>query len=271
MTNAPSPLASPEPWDLVSAAYAEEVVPQFTLFAKDAWRLAALPRGARVLDVACGPGTLALLAAADGARVDAIDFSPKMVELLRAKVARDGIDGVDARVGDGQALPFADASYDGAFSMFGLMFFPDRARGFGELRRCLCDGGVAVVGSWQPMESSVPFLASVFEALRAHIPGLPFGNREAPLSDEDVFASELGAAGFRDIAVHAVTHSPEPLRTEEAWPMFVRTMAPLAMLSRKMGPAWPAVSERILGDLRARHGEGPQHIEMPAWIGVARK
>jgi len=45
------------------------------------------------------------------------------------------VTGVTAQVADGQALPFADGEFEAAFSMFGLMFFPDRAKGFAELRR----------------------------------------------------------------------------------------------------------------------------------------
>src|SRR5687768_15750521 len=97
----PSPLATPEPWDLVSGAYAEEIVPQFELFAADALRLADVKAGSKVLDVACGPGTLSLLAAGRGAKVDAIDFSPGMVERLRARLAQQKIDGVTVQVGDG--------------------------------------------------------------------------------------------------------------------------------------------------------------------------
>ena len=57
----PSPLATPEPWDLVAAGYTAEALPYFERFSRDALRLADLPAGARVVDVAAGPGTLSLL------------------------------------------------------------------------------------------------------------------------------------------------------------------------------------------------------------------
>jgi ubiquinone/menaquinone biosynthesis C-methylase UbiE len=142
-----SPLSGPAPWTLVASAYAAEVAPIFAWFAQKAIDLAALAPGARVLDVAAGPGTLSFLAARAGARVTAIDFSPAMIEKLRERASAEAV-AIESHVGDGQALPFAQASFDRAFSMFGLMFFPERILGFRELLRVLLPGGVAVVGSW---------------------------------------------------------------------------------------------------------------------------
>lgn len=267
----PNPLASPEPWNLVSQAYTDEVRPQFERFADDALRLGDVRAGARVLDVACGPGTLTARAARLGASVDAIDFSPGMIAHLRATLEREPELAVVATVGDGQNLPFAGATYDVAFSMFGLIFFPDRARGFAELRRCLKDGGLAIVSSWQSMDENVPFLAALFAALRVHLPGLPFGSQEAPLSKPDVFRDEMAAAGFRDVVVHDVRHASEFPSTAEGWASMERTMAPLAMLARKMGDAWPATSAKMLASLVEQFGEGAQSITLPAWIGVGRR
>jgi 2-polyprenyl-3-methyl-5-hydroxy-6-metoxy-1,4-benzoquinol methylase len=85
-----SALGTAEPWELVAPAYDAELVPDSTLYAQDAFaRLAPRP-GARVVDVASGPGTLSLVAAAAGARVSAIDISPLMVEALRARAAAAG-------------------------------------------------------------------------------------------------------------------------------------------------------------------------------------
>ncbi len=193
---APSPLATPMPWDLIAGAYEAEVLPQFEPFAREALRLAAPPPGARVADVACGPGTLALLAARAGFAVDAVDFSTEMVDRLEHRLRSGSIERVTARVGDGQALPFADGAYAGAFSMFGLMFFADRARGFAELRRILAPGARAVVSSWQPLET-VPAMAAMFGALRDTLSGT-FAQggapeqREMPLTTPEACRAEMG-------------------------------------------------------------------------------
>ena len=78
-----SALATAEPWDLVAVNYAAESLPYFEAFSRAALRLAALPPKARVADIAAGPGTLSLLAAAEGATVSAIDLSADMVGEFR--------------------------------------------------------------------------------------------------------------------------------------------------------------------------------------------
>ncbi len=92
-----SPLATPEPWSLVADAYTAELLPQFELFAADALQLATLPKSPRIVDVATGPGTLALIAAKDhGAHVSAIDFSPTMIANLQRRAEQDRLSPTNA-------------------------------------------------------------------------------------------------------------------------------------------------------------------------------
>ncbi|WP_315835362.1 class I SAM-dependent methyltransferase [Bradyrhizobium prioriisuperbiae] len=259
-----SPLASPEPWDLVADAYAAELVPQFELFATDALRIAALPAGGRVIDVATGPGTLAMLAAKTGATVSAIDFSPTMIANLNRRAVEAGT-AIDARLGDGQALPFADDTYDGAFSMFGLMFFPDRAKGLQEMRRVLRPGGRAVVSSWAPFDR--PF-ALVMESVRAMLPNLPFGEGKAPLGDPSAFADEMTAAGFREVRIESVSHSSTASSLSECWSMIQRTTAPIVLLRHKLGEqTWDKVARGVFERLQGALGEGAVTLTFNAYLG----
>src|SRR5436190_956355 len=84
-------------------------------------------------------------------------------------------------------------------------------------RRCLAPGGTAVVGSWQPMEANVPFCARIFAALREHIPNLPFGSQDAPLSHPDTCKSEMSAAGFQSVVTHDVRKTFEYPSLAEGW------------------------------------------------------
>ncbi len=270
-------MASPLPWDLVSSAYAEEIVPVFEDYARDALRLAKVPAGAPIVDVACGPGTLGLLAAQAGHPVEGIDFSPQMIEKLEARKRRLGVKTLNARLGDGQKLPYADATFGAGFSMFGLMFFPDRAQGYRELRRVLKPGARAVVSSWQRLEDN-PLLSAMFGALREAMgkalgPNAPKpGVQEMPLVEAEQCRSEMAAA-FSDVEVHAITHSQSSTSAEDMWFSIERTMAPLVLMRKSVGEErWAPLSKAARDAIVVALGKNPPVMTLPAWltVGVAR-
>jgi SAM-dependent methyltransferase len=263
-----SPLASPEPWSLVADDYALELLPMFELFSKDALALAPTPPGARLLDVAAGPGTLTLLAAQSGRALSAIDFSPQMVANLERRLSGAQL-GADVRLGDGQALPWGDAEFDAAFSMFGLMFFPDRARGFAELYRVLKPGGMAVVSSWATFEG---IFASIMAAMREVLPDIPFGAGKGPLGDPGEFAGELRAAGFVDVKVTPQTHTLPGDTPRGVWAQSQRTTAPIVLLKRRLGDAkWAEVTAGVVERLEAEYGTQAVAITTTAYLGSGRK
>jgi len=264
-----NPLATPLPWNLVADAYTAELVPQFEPFARDALRLAALPAAPRIVDVATGPGTLALLAAAAGATVSAIDFSASMIDHLRRRAAERGLAGIDAQIGDGQALPLASDAYDAAFSMFGLMMFPDREAGFRELRRVLRSGQRAVVSSWAPVQE--PFL-TIMESLGAMLPNLPFGRDGGPLSNPNQFSREMTAVGFHDVQIHVISHRLVAPSIAGLWASLQRTMVPIVLVRHRLGEEpWSEMARGIFARLRSKMGDGPVDTAVAAYLGVGVK
>lgn len=263
-----SPLAVPEPWDLVAPEYVRELMPVFETFAWDALTRTGVTRGTRVVDVAAGPGTLALLAARAGARVTAVDFSPRMVAALREGAAAAKLE-VETLLADGMALPFKDRSFDAGFSLFGLMFFPDRVRGFRELHRVLVPGGRAVVSSWVPMERS-PEMNAVYLAFGALMGGSPRGGM-MPLSDPASCQQEMAEGGFRDVAVHEVEARVEYSSTDRMLDMFVRSSAPMVLARKALGEKWDGLlhtlRERVLKEL----GSGAQRLTFTAYLTVGTR
>jgi SAM-dependent methyltransferase len=254
---------------LVAADYALEIVPIFSHYAAKAVEMAGVSAGSRVLDVAAGPGTLAFLAAAAGGRVTALDFSPDMIERLRARASGEGA-AIEAHLGDGQALPFADTCFDQAFSMFGLMFFPDRAKGFRELQRVLVPGGRAVVSSWVP-SARVPLFGRVWGALREFLPSLPLGGSTAPLALAQDCLAEMRNGGFEDVEVVEVTHTQRYSSMRELWDGMTRTTAPIVLLRDKIPNEWPRVEAGVLARLIEEFGEGPQELPVPANLILGRR
>jgi SAM-dependent methyltransferase len=262
-----SVLATAEPWDLVAADYAIQALPYFEIFSREALRLASLPPRARIADIAAGPGTLSLIAAGAGARVSAIDLSPQMVAAFRGRIAAANMESaVDVRVGDGQQLPFEDGGFDAAFSMFGLMFFPDRAAGLREMKRVLKPGGRAVISSWIPFDGPFGLLMKTAGEL---IPGLPSGG-VLPLADEDTIRREMADAGFANVAVHQASHELKAPSFAAFWDSMERTNAPLVLIKHRVGAErWADLGPKIRERVRVTVGDGPVTLGRGAFIAVA--
>jgi SAM-dependent methyltransferase len=107
--------------------------------------LAAPRDGERWLEVACGPGIIARRLAECAGSVHGVDLTPAMVELAAREAARNGLANVTFAVGDATALPWPDASFDGAVSRFALHHIPLPGRLIDELARVLAPGGHAIV------------------------------------------------------------------------------------------------------------------------------
>lgn len=105
--------------------------------------------GQRVLDVACGSGNVALVAARRYCEVTGLDYVPSLLERARARAAAEGTP-IRFVEGDAQALPFDDDSFDFVLSTFGVMFAPDQERAASELVRVCRPGGTIGLASWTP-------------------------------------------------------------------------------------------------------------------------
>lgn len=265
-----SPLTVPRLWNAVAETYSDEIAPLHAKYAQDALRFAEVGADTRIADIACGPGDLALAAARQGALACALDFSPEMIACLTRRARNDGL-AVEARVGDGMALPYADESFDRAFSLFGLIFFPDRAKGFKELLRILKPGGRAVVASWVPFER-VPILADIYLTLGRLLPNLPFTGRVAPLGDAGGFRAEMAEAGFHEVEMHEVTHTREVASIDEFWDMLARSTPPMHAAREALGQEeWPGVVRQLLDALHEKWGRGPQRVPLIANLAVGRR
>jgi len=97
--------------------------------------------GQRVLDIACGSGTAALVAERRYCQVTGIDYVPELIERARLRADANGQE-VDFRVGDAQELPFVDDSFDVVISVYGVQFAPDQEKAAREMLRVCKPGGL---------------------------------------------------------------------------------------------------------------------------------
>jgi SAM-dependent methyltransferase len=147
--------------------------------------------GMRLIDIACGTGLAAGVAAAAGARVTGVDFSPAMIVMARGLHPA-----VDFQTADAEALPFADASFDGAIANFGIHHVERPERALAQARRVLAAGGTFAFTFWaDPRENTAWRI--IFDAIaacgRLDVP-MPAGN-DAHATPE-TFSKAAVAAGF---------------------------------------------------------------------------
>jgi SAM-dependent methyltransferase len=166
--------------------------------------LAAIGPGSRVLDVASGLGEPAVAAARragpDG-QVLATDHSEEMLGHGRKRAEKLGLDNIEFRRMDAQALAVPEAAFDAVLCRWGVMFLPDLDRALAGFRRCLKPGGRLVAAIWGPAER-VPCVGLGARVVHAHLglappdegAGTPFA-----LSDVAAFERRVAAAGFENV------------------------------------------------------------------------
>jgi ubiquinone/menaquinone biosynthesis C-methylase UbiE len=142
-----------------------------------------------VLDIGAGTGALAHQAAALGASVTAIDFSPNMVARLTQRLAP--YPECRALMMDGQALTVEDSTFDAAFSIMAATLFPDWGAGLDEAARVVRPGGWLGIVHWASPEGS-----DIFTILRRALKRLPLpiGSPDAPMVTALLSVDELRAA-----------------------------------------------------------------------------
>jgi SAM-dependent methyltransferase len=211
---------------------------------------AGMKPGQTVLDLACGSGQPSATAAQrvrPGGRVVATDLSPDMVAVTKRKAERLGLDNLEAREMDMQALSFPDASFDAATCRFGLMFCPDVVKAISEIHRVLKPGARFATAVWD-LPAKNPFFTSITGVLSEFVP-LPPPDPAAPgvfrLAPPGELERVLKAGGFSAIHVE-----PRPITLtygslDEYWQIQTDLAAPLRS-------AIASLSQDKIAQLKAR-------------------
>lgn len=140
---------------------------------------AELEVGEEVLDLGCGTGSVALLAAQRGACVIAVDPARRLLDVTGASAAGLGLT-VDVRQGAVPGLPVADESQDVVLSNFALIFSHDPAAAFVDVARVLRPGGRLGFTAWLPGSAIDAMIAAGMQGLvNAGGPQLPPPGRVA--------------------------------------------------------------------------------------------
>ena len=180
-----------------------------------------LAPGQRVIDIACGTGIVARLAArvvGETGEILGVDLNPAMLDVARENAPPTGPTMV-WKEGDAAALPCDDGAFDVALCQQGLQFFPDKVAALREMHRALVPGGIAAICVWQGAEHS-PFITAVADALTRHLSADAAARVKAPfaLGDEDELRAHFEEAGFKDVEIEATPIIRRMLPPEESVP-----------------------------------------------------
>jgi ubiquinone/menaquinone biosynthesis C-methylase UbiE len=154
-----------------------------------------IPKGAKVLDVACGTGNLAIPAAKAGALVTGLDFASNLVEQARVRAKAEGLK-IEFQEGDAEAMPYPDGSFDVVVTMFGAMFCPRPEKAAAELIRVTKPGGRIAMANWTPQG----FAGQMFKLSGMYAPPPPGMPAPVLWGDESIVKERL-RNGIRDLTL----------------------------------------------------------------------
>ena len=132
--------------------------------AQEFFRRLGVAPGTRLLDVGCGAGQLALIAARAGAKVTGCDIATNWIEKARARAAAERLN-ITFEEGDAEALPYDDGQFDAVVTLVGAMFAPRPDLVAAELTRVCRPGGMIAMANWTPSG----FIGLMFKTIARHI------------------------------------------------------------------------------------------------------
>ena len=233
-------------------------------------------QGERVLDVACGTGIVARLAAplvGSSGAVTGVDINPAMIAVARSVPQPDG-PAIDWREANAEALPLPASSVDLVVSLAGLQFIPDKKRALAEMHRVLRPGGRLALSIWDSPDRN-PIGNIVWGSLARRLDvSIDRLNPGFTLGDPALLEDMLQGSGFSEIEITSRSldlwhpndgiHIPEILQRTAGFLPVVANMSP----EERAALASDAEAEIFKGLEAYRDGDGLRSPST-ALIGVA--
>jgi SAM-dependent methyltransferase len=193
-------------WTARAETYAAYAVPKNRPFAIHLVQLLAPQPGERLLDIATGPGVVAVEAARTmgvAGEVVATDIAPVWERWVNEAAQDAHVGNVSFAAMPADALALPDAAFDVVACQFGLMFVPEPSAALREMRRVLRPGGRLGIAVWSTSDRVAHF--GSMAALRAALPPEPPKPGEPTplsLSEPGLIERLTEEAGFVDVRAH---------------------------------------------------------------------
>jgi SAM-dependent methyltransferase len=201
-----------------------------------------LPKGLRCLDVGCGNGAFTEVLAARAAPSELAAVDPSTEQIAFAKIG-EGAKFAQFRVGDAQALPFPDGSFDAAIMALVISFVPDPAKAVSEMARVVRPGGMVATYMWAASNLSPhgPF----YDAMSAL--GFPIASRSNNASELSIMRSLWAQAGMVSIETRMIEIPITFSDIDDFWDSNSTPAGPLGKAIEKLSAA---DRERLRSHLR---------------------
>jgi ubiquinone/menaquinone biosynthesis C-methylase UbiE len=239
-------------------------------FAEDLIADAALSPGERVLDVACGTGVVARLAAervGPNGAVAALDLNPAMLSVARS-IASPGA-AIRWYETTAESIPLPDDRFDVVVCQLGMQFVADQLAAIREMHRVLVLGGRLLVSTPPPNA----FFDVLDEALARHVgsEAAEFVRRVFSLHDPAAIERLLREAGFDHVTVRTCT---KPLRLPAArdflW-QYVHCTPLMGMLANFDAAGLAALEREVIHRWELWSKDGGMTYEQGMNVAKARK
>lgn len=257
----------------IPEVYDTYMVPlMFQPFAEDMAARVSARKPEAVLETAAGTGVVTRVLAPQlgkGARYMVTDLNAPMLDKARAQQPADGR--LEWATADALDLPFEDDRFDALCCQFGVMFFPDRVRGYAEARRVLKPGAPFIFNVWDRLAENAACNA-IGSVVAAKYPDQPIDfMQRVPFGyfDQQRIREDLRAGGFTDVAIETVTRMGKAQSPRDAALAMVQgSPVRMEILARNEADL-EAVTDEAEAAVRKAFGDGPFTAQVQALVVTA--
>jgi SAM-dependent methyltransferase len=240
-------------YDRFMGRYSRELAPRLIEFA-------GIKPGMRVLDVGCGPGSLAehLAERVGTERVSAADPSAPFVDACAARLP-----GADVRQAGAEALPWRDGTFDAALAQLVLNFLSDPQAGVAEMRRVVAPGALVAACTWDYLDG-MRMLRLFWDAAHDLDPDAPDEGRTMRFQTAEELDELWRGSGLEHVETAPLAVDSTYAGFDDFWEPFTLGVGPAGSYCAGLEPQR---REALRDALMARLGSpaGPFTLKARAW------